>query len=158
MTLKIYFIVLLSFIMTGCMFSSGKVTVNNLKDEDKGPKKVFIENSTPYFVEMNESLKENGFTVMSQPTQVKLNEIQAKGAMSDNDESITRWGISLLTKTKGGWTCALTDSNILYFTLVLNDVSNNNSVMILKQLGSDGPCTTIKPVFPTLCKALSENW
>lgn len=54
--------------------------------------------------------------------------------------------------------CAFTDFDIHYFTLMLTDIYTNQIVLVLKQKGSDGPCTTVEPVFGTLAKALGQNW
>ena len=41
---------------------------------------------------------------------------------------------------------------------MVTDITKNEIVLILKQEGSDGPCTTIKPVFPTLSESLANAW
>ena len=139
--------------VTGCMFSSSGVSVNNFYDQTMGEKKVAIYD-TPYLAEMTNALLNNGFVVTPIPTDVKINELQ-NGQL---DGSITRWGISLQTKNHGDWVCVFTNSNILEFTLYVKDLSNNQIVMSLEQTGSDGPCSTIEPVFPTLASKLSERW
>lgn len=143
---------------SGCvMLSSSEVAVSRLKEVDKGPKVVTIQNNTPYLAEMSAALAENGFVVKPMPTQQEILEIKQAGRMAKYNEASTRWGLSILTRGSS-MTCAFTDFKILYFTVMLTDIATNEAVLVLKQKGSDGPCTTIKPVFGTLSAAISKNW
>jgi hypothetical protein len=158
MTIKNIFTIIFFALLTGCvMMHSSEVTVKNIINEQKGPKVVTFLNNTPYIADMSVALAENGFTVKPMPTQQQIVELQGNTIMAKYNEAVTRWGISLQTKDSG-YTCAFTDYNIYHFTLMLTDITNNQVVMVLKQKGSDGPCTTVQPVFGTLSKALSENW
>jgi hypothetical protein len=144
--------------LSGCvMLSSSPVTVNKLSNADKGSKVVTIMNSTPYLADMSVALAENGFKVKPMPTQQQVVEIQGEGKVAKYNEATTRWGITLQTQFSG-MKCAFTDFDIHHFTLMLTDIHTNEVVLVLKQKGSDGPCTTVEPVFGTLAKALSENW
>jgi len=91
-----------------------------------------------------DSLKENKVLKIHK-SKIKENIVQEK------------WGIDLSTSDHP-YQCALTEYNIHNFTLTLFDLNSNQIVLVLKQTGSDGPCTTIKPVFDTLASKLSEVW
>lgn len=151
------FVFLVSVNFTGCvMLSSSEVTVKNIEKSDKGPKAVTILNNTPYMGDMSVALSEYGFSVKPMPTQQQIIELQGN-KLAKYNEAVTRWGISIQTQYSG-MTCVFTEYKIYNFTLILTDITNNKVVMVLKQKGSDGPCTTIQPVFGTLAKALSDNW
>lgn len=147
-----------TLVLNACvMLSSSDVTVKTLSKPEKGPKVVTFLNATPYIADMSVALAENGFTVMPMPTQQEITELQARGRVARYNEASTRWGISIMTQYSG-MTCAFTDFEIHHFTLMLTDIATNEVVMVLKQKGSDGPCTTVKPVFGTLAESLSKNW
>lgn len=93
----------------------------------------------------------------SKETQREITGRQSASRIAKYNEATTRWGITLQTQFSG-MECAFTDFNIHHFTLILTDIYTNQIVLILKQKGSDGPCTTVKPVFGTLAEALSQNW
>lgn len=158
MTIKNIFAITILTLLTSCvMMSSSEVTVKNLINEPKGPKVVTFLNDTPYIADMSIALAENGFKIKPIPTQQQITELQSESRIAKYNEATARWGISILTKGSS-YSCAFTDYNVHHFTLMLTDITNNQVVMVLKQKGSDGPCTTVKPVFGTLAAALSENW
>lgn len=142
---------------TGCMMSASKVQVSPLAKVDKGPKVVTFLHATEYIAEMSVALAEFGFAVKPMPSQQEILELQGAGRLAKYNEASTRWGITLTAKD-AGMTCVLTDSDIYYFTMMLTDITNNQIVLVLKQKGSDGPCTTIKPVFEALAEELAKNW
>jgi hypothetical protein len=139
------------------MLSSSEVSVKETMHVEKGVKQVTFLNNTPYLADMSIALSENGFEVMPMPTQQQIFEIRNDTQLSKYNEASTRWGLTISTKNSG-MSCALTDFNIHHFTLMLTDITNNKVVMVLKQKGSDGPCTTVKPVFDTLAQKLAETW
>ena len=156
--LKLSLLGLVGWLLAGCvMMSSGPVAVSNLSNPEKGKKTVTFLNKTPYIAEMSIALAENGFVVKPMPTQQQITEIQSTSRIAKYNEATTRWGISLQTQYSG-MKCAFTDFDIHHFTLMLTDIETNQVVLVLKQKGSDGPCTTVEPVFGTLAKALADNW
>jgi len=136
---------------------SSNVSVNNLIKSDKGPKIVTFINNTRYIAEMSVALSEYGFVVKPIPSQQEIMELQDQSRIATYNEATTRWGISLEARYIG-IDCAFTEHSVYHFTLMLIDITNNEIVMVLKQRGSDGPCTTIKPVFNTLAEAIATNW
>ena len=151
------FVLLIPVLLTGCvMLSSSEVAVKNLQKSEKGAKVVTILNNTPYIADMSVALSEYGFSIKPMPTQQQIIELQ-DNKLTKYNEAASRWWISIQTQSSG-MTCAFTEHGIYNFTLILTDITNNQVVMVLKQKGSDGPCTTVQPVFGTLAKALSDNW
>lgn len=114
-------------------------------------------NATPYFPEMAEALAENGFTVKPMPIQQYVTQHEGSGKIGQYNEASTRYGLTLFAAPTA-FTCALTSHAVYNFTLMVTDIAEDKIVLILKQKGSDGPCTTIKPVFPTLSESLSQAW
>lgn len=156
--IRIYFLGLVAWLLTGCvMLSSGPVAVKSISKQEKGERIVTFLNNTPYVAEMSVALAENGFVVKPMPTQKQITELQSSTRIEKYNEATTRWGISLQTQYSG-MKCAFTDFDIHHFTLMLTDIETNQVVLVMKQKGSDGPCTTVEPVFGTLAKALAENW
>ncbi len=148
----------MSTALCGCvMLKSSDVSVSNLVKSGKGPKVVTFMNNTQYIADMSIALSEQGFIVKPMPSQQEVMELQSQSRITSYKEATTRWGITLEARYTG-MDCALTEYSIHNFTLMLIDITNNQIVMVLKQRGSDGPCTTIKPVFGTLAGALSTNW
>lgn len=94
---------------------------------------------------MSIALAENGFVVKPMPTQQQITELQNPNRIAKYNEATTRWGISLQTQYSP-MKCAFTDFDIHHFTLMLTDIETNQVVLVLKQKGSDGPCTTVEPV------------
>lgn len=149
--------ILTAFLLGGCMMSSSSVKVSAMSGGPTGPRVVAFLNATPYFAEMTESLAENGFTVKAMASQQYVTQREATGKIGQYNEASTRYGLTLLAAPTS-LTCVLTDHAVYNFTLMVTDITENKIVLILKQKGSDGPCTTVKPVFPTLAAALAKAW
>lgn len=144
--------------LAGCVtLTSSSVNVRNLTNGPKGKKVVTFITPTPYMADMSEALAEYGFKVKPMPTQEFITERQNSDQIAQYNKATTRWGISVMA-TPTDQKCVFTDYAIYNFTIMLVDIRTDTTAMILKQRGSDGPCTTVKPVFPTLAKALSKNW
>ena len=148
----------MAIVLSGCVtLTSSAVKVQNLTNEPKGERVVTFLNSTPYMADMSEALAEYGFTVKPMPTQQFITERQSPSRVAQYNQATTQWGISVMA-TPTDQKCVFTDYAIYNFTIMLVDIRTDTTAMVIKQRGSDGPCTTVKPVFPTLAKALSENW
>lgn len=157
-TFRFITVLLIASMFQGCIvWSSSPVAVNNLAKEVKGSKVVTFVSPTPYIADFTAALAEHGFTVRPMPTQQEIIEFQrAKNRIVTFNEATARYGLTLQARQSG--VCAFTEFGIYNFTLMLTDITNNQVVMVLKQKGSDGPCSTVEPVWGTLAKALSENW
>lgn len=155
--LKIILLLMSSLSGSCVMMSSSEVSVKETVKLDKGAKRVTFLNNTPYLADMSIALSEYGFDVMPMPSQQQIIEIKTDTKLSKYNEAATRWGLTFTTQ-HSGMSCAFTDFNIHHFTLMLTDITNNKVIMVLKQKGSDGPCTTVEPVFISLSEKLAENW
>lgn len=143
--------------LSACMMSSSKVAVKSTAAAPTGPKVVAFLAPTPYLPEMTEALAEHGFTVKAMASQQYVTETQGAGKVAQYNEAATRYGLTL-TAAPTTLDCVLTSHSIYNFTLLVTDIQRNEIVLVLRQKGSDGPCTTIKPVFPTLAASLGNAW
>ncbi|PCI42901.1 MAG: hypothetical protein COB49_13045 [Alphaproteobacteria bacterium] len=151
-------LVVVTAMLTNCvMITSSPVTANSLINTDKGPRIVTFLTPTPYIADMSVALAENGFLIKPMLSRQEITELQGSSRVVKYNEATARWGITLQTQ-HSGMTCAFTDFNIHHFTLMLTDIYTNQVVLVLKQKGSDGPCSTVKPVFEPLAEALAQNW
>jgi hypothetical protein len=154
---RVVVVVVVALLLGACMFSSSDVSVKAMSGGPTGPRVVTFLAATPYFIEMTEALAENGYTVKPMASQQYVTEQEAPNKIGQYNEASTRYGLTLLAAPTS-LTCALTSHAVYDFTLMVTDIARNEIVLILKQKGSDGPCTTIKPVFPTLAESLANAW
>lgn len=155
--LKHMVIAVLALVISGCvMLSSGPVETKVVGGTPSGKKEVTFLNDTPYMAEMSIALAEQGFTVKGMSTQHEVT--LTNGPVSTRfDAASASWGITLLAADVE-MPCAFTEHRVYNFTMMLTDIRRNNVAMVFKQKGSDGPCSTIKPVFSTLAQSLSDSW
>lgn len=158
--MKLYrfaWVVLAAISLSACMMSSSKVTVKSTASGPSGPKVVAFLAPTPYLPEMTEALAEHGFTVKAMASQQYVTQAEGNGKIGQYNEAATRYGLTL-TAAPTALDCAFTSHAVYNFTLLVTDIQRNEIVLVLRQKGSDGPCTTVKPVFPTLSEALAAAW
>ncbi len=143
--------------LSGCVtLSSGEVVTKKLGSFGESRKEVTILNSTPHLSDMTIALVNSGFSVKPMPSQKIITE-RSGDLTSQYNLVSTRYGLFLeVTPTRQ--ICAFTDYRIVNATINIIDTRTNESVAILKQRGSDGPCTTVTPVFQTLADEMSRIW
>lgn len=150
-------VLLATVLLSSCMLHSSKVDVTSVAGKLTGPRVVTFLKSTPYVVKMTVALAKRGFTVKAMPSQKYITTRESPGKVTQYNEASARYGLTLIAQPTG-LTCAFTRFAAYHFTLIVTDIQTNQIVLVLKQTGSDGPCTTVKPVFPTLAEALSNAW
>lgn len=154
---KIFVIFTFVLLLTGCVvLSSSEVTVKKTSNAPKGEKILTFLNPTPYLGEMTVALAEYGFKVRPMPSQERITKLKSPTKISEYNQASAPYGLTLQAQQTGF--CAFTPHKIFIFTLMLTDINKNEILLVLKQKGSDGPCTTVEPVFGTLSKELSNNW
>jgi len=139
-----------------CHFIEWWSSYKKLGSFGESRKEVAILNSTPYLSDMTIALVNSGFSVKPMPSQQIITERNGDLTSQYNLAS-TRYGLFLeVTPTRQ--ICAFTDYRIVNATVNIIDTKTNESIAILKQRGSDGPCTTVTPVFQTLADEISRIW
>jgi hypothetical protein len=127
--------------LPGCVvMTSGPVSMTQLQHESMGAKEVAFVAPTPYLADMTKALAAEGFKVMTDPNPAGAN-----------------WGLTMTARDLST-PCAFTPASILDFAVVVTDLHTGQVVATLQQKGSDGPCTTVQPVFPTLAAKLADLW
>lgn len=54
--------------------------------------------------------------------------------------------------------CAFTPHSIYHFTFTIVDIERNEVVLVVRQTGADGACTTVRPIWPTVAQAIADHW
>lgn len=111
---------------------------------------------SPYLADLAAALGEYGFRVRP-----LVRRGQGEIAATDGGRGVAlyedaRYGIQI--DQRHDQNCAFTASSIYDFTVTVIDIKQNEVVMVVRQSGADGPCTTVKPVWPTIAEAIALNW
>lgn len=141
---------------SGCVtLSSGHVSVTKLGHIESGVRELTILNGSPYLGEMTLALSKFGFKVRPIAVQQAITEQQTPTVSAQWKQAVTRYAM-VVQVDPTRQICAFTDYRIVNATVQIVDVRSNETVAILKQRGSDGPCTTVAPVFDTLAEEISR--
>ena len=149
--------VALSTLVTGCVtLNSGPVNVTKIAKIDASTRELTFLTGTPYMAELTLALTKSGFKVIPLATQYSDS---SKGSYSASQvtQSSTRYGL-VFTTVGTRQVCAFTDHTLINATASIIDIKSNETVAILTQRGSDGPCTTVEPVFETMAAELARIW
>ncbi len=143
---------------SGCVtLSSGHVSVMKLGPVETGVRELTILNGSPYLGEMTLALSKFGFKVRPIAAQQTITEQQTSTVSAQWKQAATRY--AMVVQVDGTrQICAFTDYRIVNATIQIVDVRSNETVAVLKQRGSDGPCTTVDPVFDTLAEEIARLW
>jgi len=134
----------------------GPVRMTRVAPIDTGSRSLVLLSQSPYLADLAGALGEYGFRVRP-----LVRRGQGEVAATDGGRGMAlfedaRYGIQI--DQKFAHNCTLTASSIYDFTVSVIDIKNNEVVMVVRQSGADGPCTTVKPVWPTIAEAIAHNW
>lgn len=145
--MKIIAVFALAAALGGCAtFSSGPVEVSSLVAMQSGPREITIINSTPYLAEMTVAFAAQGIVLKPAPSEGSVTTPGTDGTTSLRKKASTRYGLDLqVAPTRQ--ICAFTDYRIVNAKATVIDLSTNTVAAVVSQRGSDGPCTTVDPVY-----------
>ena len=144
-------------LLIGCAgLVRGPVSVTSLAATDSSNRRLVLLSQTPYLADLASALGEYGFHVRPLVRQGQ-GQIAATGggsgfALFENE----RYGLQIDQVRRDA--CAFTGSSIYDFKFTVIDIRTNEVMMVVRQTGSDGPCSTVKPVWSTVAQAIAKNW
>lgn len=147
---------LLVLALTGCAtIKSDPVEVVKLKPLVPGARQVTIVGKTPYLAEMTIALAKNGIELKPEASEETVSTQVRDGASSQRRMASTRYGLDIqFDPTRQ--VCLFTDHRLVNAKATVIDLTTNTAVAVVSQRGSDGPCSTVDPVFPGMAKAISD--
>lgn len=150
-------------IITACALLNGCVTINSspvsvtkIASIDASTRELTFLSGTPYLAQLTLALTKSGFKVLPMATQYS-NSSQPNDSSTRSVHSSARYGLVFTTISTRQF-CVFTDHVIINATANIIDTKSNETVAILTQRGSDGPCSTVEPVFETMASELSRIW
>ena len=111
---------------------------------------------TPYAADLHVALGERGILVRPLARAGAATAAATQGGDGVAVYEPARYGVQL--DQRFAMRCALTPNAIYDFTLSVVDIRANAVVVVVRQRGADGPCSTVKPVWPTLADAIARVW
>ena len=145
-------------ILTGCItLSSDPVSVVKLGEISPSPRELSVLNGTPYLAEMTLALSQQGIKVRPITSQETITEQRTPTISAQWSQATTRYAMIVQIQPTRQ-ICAFTDYRIVNATVNIVDIKTNESVAVLKQRGSDGPCSTVTPVFNSLASEIAKLW
>lgn len=134
---------LIALTFCSCIFSAGPVTVQALRPIEPTSKALTLLSDGPYLEDMSSALSKEGFNVT--------------GPVLPGKAFSTRYGFRFYIQT-GQAICVFTGSIIGDAAFTLVDLNSGENVVILKQYGATGPCSSVDPVYPGIAAELSKLW
>jgi hypothetical protein len=148
----------LILLISGCVtISSSPVSIIKFSSVESTPRELTILNDTAYLGEMTLAFAKYGFKVKPISSQEIITEQKTPTISSQRKQSSARYGMIIkidITRQ----ICAFTDYRIINATVSIIDIKSNENIAIFKQRGSDGPCTTVTPVFDSLAEEVVKLW
>jgi hypothetical protein len=144
-------------LFTACSgLSRGPVNVSKVAPIEAESRSLVLLSQTPYLADLAAELGVYGFRVkpLVRRGQGEVAATAGGGGLAIYEDS--KYGLQV--DQRFDQACAFTSSSIYAFTVSIIDIERNEVVMVVRQTGADGPCTTVKPVWPTIAKAIAENW
>jgi hypothetical protein len=144
--------------LSGCVtISSSPVSVIKFSSVESTTRELTILNDTSYLGEVTLAFAKYDFKIKPMSSQEIITEQKTPIILYQRKQSSARYGMIIqIDGTRQ--ICAFTDYRIINATVNIIDIKRNENIAIFKQRGSDGPCTTVTPVFDSLAEEVVKLW
>src|SRR5690606_15440085 len=147
---------LLAYVTACSSMVRGSVNVRHVAPINESDRQLVMLSQTSYTGDLAAELGPYGFRIRPLVRQRESDVAMTDGGARVAAEEGVRYGLQIEQKLESE--CAFTSSSIYAFVITVIDIENNEVVMVVRQTGADGPCTTVKSVWPTVARAIAENW
>lgn len=143
--------------LTGCAgLVRGEIEINKLAHINNKERILVLLSHSEHLTDLSLELAKYNMRIKPLAREARSKSAVVKGGMQNTSYEISKYGIQI--DKKFDQNCAFTPASIYAFTVTVIDIETNEILMVIRQTGADGPCTTVNPVWPTLANAIYENW
>lgn len=157
--IKVLAIVFLFIALVGCVQLS-----------DKEPQSVLLaspaEKSTQFILldagnyegDLTFALAEHGFKIKPIAVTKEVTELESNSRIVSYKNAGFRYALKLSVSHDRAWICAFSGAHRVNATLSVVDIGTNETLAVLRQVGPDGSCPPLTPVWPLLAEELARVW
>lgn len=150
--------VILSMVLAGCQVIDKRAESVVVSDVVVKPKKFILLGANEYEGELTMALVQNGYSVKPIAVTKAVSELETPSRLVDYSSAGYRYGLKLGITHDHAWGCAFSGAHRISVTMSVVDLASNETLAIVKQVGPDGSCPPLSPVWPLLAEELARVW
>jgi hypothetical protein len=104
------------------------------------------------------ALVEQGFQVKPIAVTKEVTELESETRIVSYKNAGFRYALKLSVSNDYEWRCAFSGAHRVNATLSVVDISTNETLAVIRQVGPDGSCPPLTPVWPLLAQELARVW
>jgi hypothetical protein len=113
---------------------------------------------TDYEGALTFSLIEQGFKVVPFAARQDVTELENPTRVVEYKEAGSRYALKASITHNYHERCFFSGGHVVDVTLSVVDIETNETLAVIKQIGPDGPCPPLTPVWELLAKEVSRVW
>ena len=151
-------LILLAVLLSGCQITDKRAESFVVSNPAEKPKKFILLGADKYEGELTIALIQNGFNVKPIAVTQGVTELESPTRLVEYKNAGYRFGLKLAITHDYLWGCAFSGAHRVSVTMSVIDLESNETLAVVKQVGPDGSCPPLSPVWPLLAKELTRVW
>lgn len=144
--------------VTGCTVTDQRADVYINPELSDRPTKFVVFNAGLYEGELMLALAKSGFQVKPIAIQGIVTEQETPNKIVEYKKAGYRFGIKLAVVDDFRNKCVFSGSHVLNVTMSVIDISTDDTIAIIRQVGPNGDCPPLTPVWTLLAQDLANTW
>jgi hypothetical protein len=152
-------IIFVAITLVGCVQLADKESQSVLiKSPENKSRQFILLGAGNYEGELTLALAEQGFQVKPIAITKEVTELEADTRIVSYKKAGFRYALKLSGTNDYAWSCAFSGAHRINATLSVVDISTNETLAVIRQVGPDGSCPPLTPVWPLLAQELARVW
>jgi hypothetical protein len=148
--------ILVSLVCAACQVTDSKPDSYITRAPDEFPRKFVLLNADRYQGEMTLQFAKQGFQVKPISIREDVIKLLDDKTIVQYREAGYRYGIRLDIVDNPNWQCVFSVAHFIEATMTVIDITDNETIAVIKQSGPYAECPPLTPVWPLLAKDLAE--
>jgi hypothetical protein len=144
--------------LAGCQITDKRAESFVVSDVASKPKKFILLGAGEYEGELTLALVQNGFSVKPIAVTRGVTELETPKRLVEYKDAGYQFALKLAITHDRLWGCAFSGAHRVSATMSVIDLASNETLAVVKQVGPDGSCPPLSPVWPLLAKELARVW
>jgi len=149
---------LFALLLVGCQVTDKRSQSLVIGSPTDKPKQFILLGAGRYEGDLTFALIEQGFSVKPIAVTQGVTELETPTRMVEYKKAGYRYALKISMTHDYAWRCAFSGAHRVNATLSVIDIDKNETLAILRQVGPDGSCPPLTPVWPLLAKELARVW
>lgn len=149
---------LVALLLVGCQVTDKRAQSFMVGFPTDKPKQFILLGAGKYEGDLTFALIEQGFSVKPIAVTQRVTELETPTRMVAYKEAGYRYALKVSMTHDYAWHCVFSGAHRVNATMSVIDIETNEILAVVRQVGPDGSCPPLTPVWPLLAKELARIW